>query len=221
MQATADKITKLTHGLGHQDTDVRLRAALTAGTYPDTAFVEMLVERCGVEEDFFVRDMLTWALIHHDVDDVLPKLRVDLHSAYPQARGQALHTLSKIGRAEAWEWITTDHLHDADVTVARPAWRAAVAVVPADRVEWLAAELLQELGRGDHDAMRGLAQAMMTLGAKFRDTGDDTPSSIEPLLSEVAATAEDPMVRAHAAATLRWHLDPTTPFSLTEPEPIG
>lgn len=216
MTAT-DNATKLRAGLVHEDADVRLKAALTAGTYPDVEFIEMLLERCGVEEDFFVRDMLTWALIHHPVDALLPHLRVDLGSTYNAARGQALHTISKIGAPEAWGWITPDHLHDDDDAVARPAWRAAVATVPEEEADSLAAELLQQLGRSDHDAMRGLAQAFVALGAKYRDD-EDTPSFIEPLLEDAARNHPKPVGRAHAEAILRLHRDPTTPFSLTAPD---
>ncbi len=45
---------------------VRLAAALSAGCRPLREYVGVLVERCGVEPDFFVRDMLTWALIRND-----------------------------------------------------------------------------------------------------------------------------------------------------------
>lgn len=38
---------------------VRLRAALGVGTAPDPRFVGKLVERCAVEPEFYVRDMLT------------------------------------------------------------------------------------------------------------------------------------------------------------------
>ena len=44
---------------------VRLRAALAVGTAPDARFVDKLVERCAIEPEFFVRDMLTWALVRH------------------------------------------------------------------------------------------------------------------------------------------------------------
>lgn len=221
MQPTADQITKLNSALAHERADVRLRAAMTAGTYPNPAFVETLVERCGVEPDFYVRDMITWALIHHPHGDVLPQLRVDLGSAYAQARGQALHTLSKVADPATWEWITTDHLHDPDDVVARPAWRAAVAVVPAERVAWLAEELLKELGRSDHDAMRSLSRALVTLGAHPAASPDpEGPSLIEPVLEALAATHPSPKVQAHADATLRLHRDPTTPFSLTQSEAI-
>lgn len=221
MQTTADQIEKLERGLSHNNTAVRLRAALAAGTYPDAAFIELLLERCGVEPDFYVRDMLTWALIHQPIDDVIPQLRVDLGSAYPQARGQALHTLSKIGRPEAWDWITLEHIHDEFDAVAVPAWRFAAAVVPEDRVRWLAGELLKQLGRSDHDAMRSLARAIIALCDRPAAwDGSDGECVVERMLEDVVAVTKDPKVLAHAEATLHQLRNPGSVFSLTVSEAI-
>lgn len=221
MNTTADRIEKLERGLAHPSTAVRLRAAMAAGTYPDEAFIELLLERCGVEPDFYVRDMLTWALIHQPRADVVPQLRVDLGSRYAQARGQALHTLSKIGDPEIWEWITLDHIHDPDDVVAVPAWRVAAAVVPDDEVRWLATELLKELGRSDHDAMRSLARAVVVLTDRAAAWDDATGACvIESMLESVVARTSDPKVQAHAEATLALYRNPGTPFSLTQSEAI-
>ena len=55
----------------------RRAAALSAGSNPDPQAVDVLVARCAVESDFFVRDMLAWALTQQDrdavVDGLLPK----------------------------------------------------------------------------------------------------------------------------------------------------
>lgn len=221
MQNTADQVEKLGRGLSHNNAAVRVRAAMAAGTYPDAAFIEPLLERCGVEPDFYVRDMLTWALIHQPIDEVVPQLRVDLGSAYPQARGQALHTLSKIGRPESWDWITPEHIHDEHDAVAVPAWRFAAAVAPEDEVQWLAAELVKELGRSDHDAMRSLARAIVVLcdrpAAWDAQTGD---CLVERMLTDVVASSEDPKVVAHAEATLHQLRNPGSVFSLTQSEAL-
>ena len=50
------------HGLESSDSSVRLRAALAVGTTPDPQFIDTLIERCAVEPEFSVREMLTWAL---------------------------------------------------------------------------------------------------------------------------------------------------------------
>src|SRR5919197_4357014 len=120
---------------------MRLRAALLAGTHADPGLADALVARCAIEPDFFVRDMLTWALTRLPQEITVPRLLAELGSERAQARSQALHTLSKIGDRTVWPAITRSLLHDADDEVARSAWRAAVALVPAGEREELAAEL--------------------------------------------------------------------------------
>jgi len=53
---------QLVAALESTDVSVRLTAALKAGSRPLPDYVEALVERCAIEPDFFVRDMLSWAL---------------------------------------------------------------------------------------------------------------------------------------------------------------
>ncbi|MGW2111299.1 hypothetical protein ACWCPL_32765, partial [Streptomyces sp. NPDC001948] len=57
--------TRMLRGLADSSSSVRLRAALAVGTAPDPRYVDTLVERCAIEPEFFVRDMLTWALTRH------------------------------------------------------------------------------------------------------------------------------------------------------------
>ena len=85
----------------------RLHSALAAGTKPDPRFVPILVDQCAGEPDFFVRDMLTWALTRHEPSQTLPYLLDEVRAGAPQARSQALHTLSKIGDPRGWSVITT------------------------------------------------------------------------------------------------------------------
>ncbi|XMN04855.1 HEAT repeat domain-containing protein [Streptomyces griseobrunneus] len=127
---------------------VRLRAALAIGATPGPRYVDRLVERCATEPEFFVRDMLTWALTRHPVSLTLPALLRELRSERAQARSQALHTLSKTGDRQAWPAITSELLTDADDQVARSAWRAAVALVPQGEEPALATVLVTQLGRG-------------------------------------------------------------------------
>ncbi|RSN43306.1 hypothetical protein DMH12_32695 [Streptomyces sp. WAC 04229] len=179
---------------------VRLRAALTVGTTPDPRFVDKLVERSAVEPDFFVRDMLTWALTRHPVSATLPGLVREARSERAQARSQALHTLSKIGDRRAWPAITPALLSDADDDVARSAWRAAVVLVPEGAEPTLAALLVTQLGRGGRETQLSLSRALVALG-----------EAAVPALRAVA-TAADPPVRAHALATERLLRDPDTGF---------
>ncbi|MFD0249833.1 HEAT repeat domain-containing protein [Streptomyces sp. NPDC127113] len=179
---------------------VRLRAALTAGTTPDPRFVGKLVERSAIEPDFFVRDMLTWALTRHPVSVTLPGLVREVRSERARARSQALHTLSKIGDRRAWPAITPALLSDADDEVARSAWRAAVVLVPEGGEPALAALLVTQLGRGERETQLSLSRALVALG-----------EAAVPALRAVD-TAADPLVRAHALATERLLLDPDTGF---------
>ena len=192
--------TRLRDALSVTSASARLQAALTAGTRPDESYIEVLVERCEVEPDFFVRDMLTWALTRHDpaltVAAVLPQLR----SASAQARSQALHTLSKIGDPATGAAIAVDLLHDENVEVARAAWRTAAGLVPAGHEAELAEELVSELGRGDRETQRSLSRAFAVLGAAAETVVED------------AASSQDQAVSAHAVATLAIMADPDEGF---------
>ncbi len=179
----------------------RLRAALSAGTRPDPALAHLLIARCAVEEDFYVRDMLTWALCRLPAETTLPLLIEELGSPVPQARSQALHTLSKIGDPLAWPAVSA-LLHDADDEVARSAWRAAVALTPEGSEAALAEELVAELGRGDRDLQLSASRALVALGDAARGAVD------------AAAASTDPLVRAHALATRALQEDPDSGFAI-------
>ena len=192
---------RLLGALDAGNSSTRLQAALAAGTRPDPGLVDVLVARCAIEPDFFVRDMLTWALTRLPADITVPRLRAELRSERAQARSQALHTLSKIGDGDAWTSITRSLLHDADDEVARSAWRAAVVLAPAGERPELAAELAAELGRGDRAVQLSLSRALVALG-----------DVVEPALRAGLASA-DPVVRAHARATERLLRDPDAAFA--------
>ena len=188
----------LRDALAAADPSARLQAAMDAGTRPDPSFVPVLVDRCAVEPDFNVREMLTWALVRHPADLTLPLVTAQLGSQIPQARSQALHTLSKIGDRRAWPALTPELLFDADDSVARTAWRAAVILAPGDARPGLAATLVELLGRGDRDAKSSLSRALAGLA----------PES-DALLREVTGDLE---ARVHALATLRLIDDPEEGF---------
>jgi HEAT repeat protein len=196
-------LVSLLQALKASSSSTRLRAALAAGTDPDPQLVEPLVERCAIEPDFFVRDMLTWALLRHPGEVVIPSVLTELHSETAQARSQALHTLSKIGDRSLWLKVPKSLLHDTDDEVARTAWRAAVVLVSEGRENELAAELAIELGRGDRDLQRSLSRAMISLD-----------EAILPFL-DAAMAGPNPSVRAHAKATERLRLDPESEFTIT------
>jgi HEAT repeat protein len=194
--------TRLLDALAAANPSTRLKAALAIGTHPEPGVVDVLVARCAIEPDFFVRDMLTWALTRLPPEITVPKLRAELRSAHARARSQALHTLSKIGDRSAWAAITRSLLRDADDEVARTAWRAAVVLVPEEEKGALAAELATQFGRGDRGVRRSLSRALAALG-----------DVVEPILTR-AMTHHDPTVRAHAGATERLLRDPDAGFDL-------
>ncbi|MGW7269213.1 HEAT repeat domain-containing protein [Streptomyces sp. NPDC054864] len=194
------------HGLEDGNASVRLRAALAVGTAPDPRFVDRLVERCAVEPEFFVRDMLTWALTRHPVEVTLPALLREVRSQRAQARSQALHTLSKIGDRQAWPAITRTLLSDADDEVARSAWRTAVVLVPEGEEPALATVLATQLGRGERETQLSLSRALVALG-----------DVIVPAL-RAATTGPDPRVRTHAIATERLLRDPDAGFEFAVDE---
>ena len=198
--------TRALQGLGDPRPSVRLRAALAVGTSPDPCFVGMLVERCAVETEFHVRDMLTWALTRHPAPVTVPVLVEEVRAERAQARSQALHTLSKIGDRRAWPAITRKLLSDADDEVARSAWRAAVVLVPEGEEHELAAVLSTQLGRGERETQLSLSRALVALG-----------EVVLPVL-RAATTAPDRHVRTHALATERLLSDPDAGFEFAVEE---
>jgi HEAT repeat protein len=191
---------RVRQGLAHGNPSARLQAAMAAGANPDPWLVDTLVDRCAVEPDFYVREMLTWALTRLPPSAVLPRLLTELRSAHAPARSQTLHTLSKIGDRAAWPAITRDLLSDPDDEVAKAAWRAAVALAPADAAPELAADLVTQLGRGGRDTQLSLGRALVTLG-----------EAATPAL-RAAAESQEPGVRAHALAIQKLAVDPEAGF---------
>lgn len=186
--------------LERTDASERLRAAMDAGTRPNDLFIDVLVDRCAVEPDFFVRDMLTWALTRHDAGRVVAAILPELGSPFPQARSQGLHTLSKIGDPTTWSAITPALLHDEESAVARAAWRAAAGLVPDAERAALADELVRHLGQGDIETRRSLSRALVMIGDEARPAVD------------AASESDDEAVRVHALATRALMDDPDAGF---------
>lgn len=195
--------SRLIAALAAGDESTRLQAALAIGSDPEPALVDTVVTRCAIESNFYVRDMLTWALTRFPSEITVPRLLGELLSERAQARSQALHTLSKIRDADTWPAITRSLLRDSDDEVARSAWRAAVALVPDGQQTDLAEELAGQLGRGDREMQLSLSRALVALGE----------AAVEPVLQS-AMTSDDPDVHAHARATERLLRDPDAGFDL-------
>ncbi|MDF2443368.1 MAG: hypothetical protein JWR01_1571 [Subtercola sp.] len=191
---------RLRTALQDESSSNRLASALAAGTRPDPSYVEVLVRRCAIEPDFFVRDMLTWALLRHPASKTVPRLVYEVGADESQARSQALHTLSKIGDPRGWAAINTDLLRDPDDDVARSAWRTAAGLVPAGEEADLAEELCAQLGRGSRETQRSLSRALAVLGEV----------ALPPLEARSAHARSG--VRTHSAASAALVRDPDANF---------
>ena len=172
------------------DQSVRLKAALAAGTFPKPEYIDVLVEQCAHETDFFVRDTLTWALMRNEVEKVVERLKPELVSENPQAKSQALHTLTKIADKQYYSLITHEHLFDSHDKVAVTAWRAASVLVPEEEKPTLTNILVTQLGRGNSDVQFDLTRFLCVLGDCI----------IQPLKEAANSSKEE--VRIHAGFTL-------------------
>ncbi len=176
--------------LASPDQSVRLKAALGAGTYPKPEYIEILIQQCAHETDFFVRDTLSWALLMHDHDSVVNRLKSELISENLQAKSQAIHTLSKIGDQKNYPLITDEMLFDADDFIASTAWRAASVIVPEAEKPALVTKLVTQLGRGDSDVQFALTRFLCAIG--------------DPIVAPLNEASKSPReeVRMHAQFTL-------------------
>jgi HEAT repeat protein len=193
-------MTDLETALADPDPSIRLKAVMAAGISPSPTDLEALVERCAVEPDFQVREMLTWALLRLPAELVVPRVIAELGRPEAQARAQALHTLSKLHDGRAWSAVAA-RLDDVDPDVMRTAWYSAVALVPEGERGWLATKLAERLGPGDRETRLSLSRALCGLGAEV----------IAAILTAAAAN-KDEAVRRHAAETEQLLRDPDAGF---------
>jgi len=172
--------------LASPDQSVRLKAALAAGTYPEVEFIEVLISQCAIESDFFVRDTLSWALMRNDVAKVVERLETELQSTNPQAKSQAIHTLSKIGDKANYSLITDEMLFDSDDFIASTAWRVASVLVPDEQKAILVKKLITQLGRGDSDTQFGLTRFLCALGECIVEPLTEASKSADETISNQA-----------------------------------
>lgn len=168
----------------HPDRDVRLRAAMDAGTLREPHVTAILVSRVAVEEDFHVREYLIWALVQHG-QDAVPAVLALLTSDKAIERRQAAHVLSKIGDPSYVPHLLPV-VADEDRDVAVKAYRAAASTGSVDVVP----ALVSRLGDGDVEQRDALSNAMQQLG----DLGVGALTS--------ALQDGDAGVRQHAAEAL-------------------
>jgi hypothetical protein len=172
--------------LASPDQSVRLKAALAAGTYPEVEYIEVLISQCAIESDFFVRDTLSWALMRNDVVKVVERLETELQSSNPQAKSQAIHTLSKIGDKTNYSLITDEMLFDSDDFIASTAWRVASVLVPDEQKAILVKKLITQLGRGDSDTQFGLTRFLCALGECIVEPLTEASKSADETISNQA-----------------------------------
>lgn len=178
-----DTQTLLTH-LTSPDAQARLAAAIELGIRRDPATASGVVARLGVEDDFHVRENLTWAAVQL-IDAALPDVLVLLRDPNPLARRQAAHVLSKVGDASLAVHLT-DVIADADPQVAVKAYRAAASTGSPEVV----GPLVARLSHGDLEQRDALTVALARLGE----------TAVPALVDALADPDAD--VRAHAADTL-------------------
>lgn len=176
--------TQLDTLISHPDRDVRLRAALDSGRQQEAGVATSLVSRIAVEEDFHVRESLTWALVQQG-EQAFPAVLELLTSENPLERRQAAHVLSKVGDPTHVAHILPV-VADEDADVAIKAYRAAANTGSAEVVQ----PLLSRLGDGEGEQRDALSNALQQLGPLVVD-------ALIPVLQN-----EDPAVRLHAAEAI-------------------
>ena len=91
MARTNSRDTHLIAALAAGDASTRLAAVLAIGSDAEPGLVDTLVARCAIEPDFYVRDMLTWALTRLPSEITVPRLLAEAAKAYKrpfcQSRG--------------------------------------------------------------------------------------------------------------------------------------
>lgn len=200
-------MTDLKSSFAATDPSARSAAAMAAGTHAAVADLDVLLDQCVIEEDFQVREMLTWALVRLPPQVVVPRLVAELAHEVPEARQQALHTLSKIGDKSVWP-RAEERLGDSDPAVRRTAWYACVALVPEDQQSGLAQRLATEFGKGDAETMLSLSRALLGLEPGLGS------KEFEAILAK-AESSDEQAIAAHAAATRELLADPASGYAIS------
>lgn len=186
-ESLSPSVQRLVDLLGDADPDIRLRSALELGEARHEPAGAALVERFGLERDFAVREILTWAVLRIP-DAGMPLVRHALRSWRWLARLQATHTLSKVGDPDDARRLIPLIGDPVDVVAARAYWAAAQCgnpvVIPA---------LVAELSRGSSEHRNSLLVALSAFGA-----------TAVPALTGALRHGATPQVRSHAADTLAY-----------------
>lgn len=136
--------------LGNIDPAIRLRSAMELGRLQAAGAASALVERLGLEREFFIRETLTWAVLRI-ADDAMPYLYQALSSTRWPARMQAVHVLGKLSRFEDADRLAPLVRDEVDAVASRGYWAAwrthNPSVVPV---------LVGQLSRGDSEHRNSL-----------------------------------------------------------------
>lgn len=187
IESTGDpQVDDALHRLMNPERDVRQTAALDLGKLADPAAAPALVARLWSEQDFFVRDTLSWA-VTRVADTATPLLLDALAGDETVSRVQALHVLSKIA-----DPATTNAIlplaTDEDPDVAAKARWALTRIGDPRAIPTLAAHL----GTGDSTSQNGLT----------RDLASFDRAAVPYLVT--ALTSDEAPVRRHAAEVLNF-----------------
>jgi elongation factor Ts len=171
--------------LGDIDPVVRLSSAVELGRRQAAEAASALVERLGLEREFFIRETLTWAVLRI-ADDAMPYLHQAVSSPRWLVRLQALHVLSKMGRYEDADRLVPLIGDEVDSVASRAYWAGAQtrnpSVVPA---------LVGQLSRGDSEHRNSLTVALAEFG-----------EAAVPALVDALRGGPSAEVRRHAGDTL-------------------
>lgn len=179
---------------------VRQEAAVQLGTLGDASLARELVALLVSEDDFFVRETLTWAVVRHP-EAALPCL-VEALETSPGSRVQVLHALSKIQAPDAVPQILP-YADSDDPAVAMKAWWALGRTGTSEA----APALLPHLGSGDEDRQRELSRALEQLGEPgvegLADALGDSDAGVRRHAAQALVLIGDPCARSAAEALVR------------------
>lgn len=197
-----DTLTRARRGVHHPDPSIRQESAMRLGTLADASMAAELVSLLVSEDDFFVRETLTWAVVAQS-EASFPLLVRALEREGP-SRVQVLHALSKIRDPEAVSAIIP-LAADADPAVAAKAWWALGRIADPRGLS----TLLEHLGDSDRDRRQELTAALAQFGepavASLAERLRDTSRSVHYRrhVAEILTAIEDPGARGAVDALIQ------------------
>jgi HEAT repeat protein len=177
-------MNNLIQELQHLNRDVRSQAALGLGRLGDSSALDALIAAIQHEQDFFVREDLTWALVRMGETAIQPLIDL-LQEANPATRHQAAHVLGKINDVRATDALI-EALQDTNPEVVA---KAAFTLGQFGDVKAIPA-LIAQLGHENRDVQETLIDVLERFGV----------AAVQPLIASLQS--ENPQVRELAADIL-------------------